>query len=1211
MKPLKLKMCAFGSYVGEETLDFTELGGNGLYLITGETGSGKTTIFDAISYALYGKASGNARNSYKMLRSDYAEGRMKTFVELDFSSGGNIYHIRREIIPHIARKTKEVSYTDSASLLLPDGTVLDRSREIEAKIMEVVGLDRDQFAQIVMIAQNDFLRFLQSGTDDRVKILRRIFGTGALRSFQENLKSRAKSKEDERRVIIRDFEKHGVDHNNARRQLEQWEQEIFTDSEAIAHADEKLAEADKAKEEFAAKIAVAKSLYKVFEDLAAQQAALETHSVKADEMTVLSKRKARGEIALRKVKPFADRYAEAKAAYEKANADLEAVETDLQAATFALEQAEKTIAELPSLEDARSSFAQLQQKWQEAADRFTKLTALAVNHREIVEKQSELDTVRAEFEKTESFIASLPSVEKTKEVLDKLTREWEQKRDKLHKLTLLQVEYSLIAEKLIALSELQDEFATIQETLKSLPSVDDVRQQFSQLLGDIEKSGEKLQLLTVLQSDRNEIAEKQKQLETAQEELVCLHRDYITAKEKYDELYERFILGQAGIIAGTLRDGEPCPVCGSKAHPALAKALHENISDSKLKELLAELEGAKKKADSKSSECAALILVIDTLTAKFNTAFTALFPDSGYEYAKELLDAESEAEMARFQELSEKKSADEISLNKLATQIGELTERQAKLSPKCVALESETETLRNKFMKESGDFLSGVSWEETGPALSDLLAETRTAEETLANKKSADDRAFAVLKENWEVSTSKQKELNDTYLEIKSAVSALTDRFLKDLSAYLPGILWSSSGAKLSTLLSEAQNQVSKFTAEKDATETALAGLIAGWDTAKENRMNCITQLVQAKARKEERETYEQECRRQHDETRVLFASAVTDNGFRDEAEYSADIIPEDEIASISEQLESYYENDRRIRQDINRLTKETAEKEKPDLEKLESEFNAVKAAADALRAERDETKLRLENKIRVLKELKKSADDLANVEREYAAVKSLSDTANGKLDFETYAQMAYFERVLWAANLRLKVMSQNRYFLLRREESGDGRRHMGLEIEVADSYTGKNRSANSLSGGESFMASLSLALGLSDVVQQSTGGIRLDAMFIDEGFGSLDAEVLELAVRTLSDMADGSRMIGIISHVPELRERIDKQVRVEKTHNGSKSNWSFCKRFHLTNDFQISESIIKMIPYLCLNYRNELYIIFKWQMLDSSLTSSLSIASK
>jgi exonuclease SbcC len=222
-------------------------------------------------------------------------------------------------------------------------------------------------------------------------------------------------------------------------------------------------------------------------------------------------------------------------------------------------------------------------------------------------------------------------------------------------------------------------------------------------------------------------------------------------------------------------------------------------------------------------------------------------------------------------------------------------------------------------------------------------------------------------------------------------------------------------------------------------------------------------------------------------------------------------------------------------------------------MEKLNVAAVELKENTDKLHAERDDAKLRLDNTLRVLTELKKSAAALVKIEIEYAALKSLSETANGKLDFETYAQTAYFERVLRAANLRLKMMSQNRYMLLRREESRDGRKRTGLEIEVADSFTGKSRSANSLSGGESFMASLSLALGLSDVVQQTAGGIHLEAMFIDEGFGSLDAEVLELSVRTLSEMAGGKRIIGIIPHVAELRERIDKQVRVEKTISGSK----------------------------------------------------------
>lgn len=1153
MKPLKLKMSAFGSYANEEALDFSELGGNGLYLITGETGSGKTTIFDAISYALFGKASGNARNSYKMLRSDYAEGRTKTFVELDFSSGGNLYRIRREIIPHFARITEEVSYTDNVSLLLPDGTVLDRNREVNAKVLEVVGLDRDQFAQIVMIAQNDFLRFLQSGTEDRVKILRRIFDTGALRFLQENLKSRTKAKEDERKAIIRDFEKYGIDHNNARKQFAQWELEINADSEAIKLADEKLKELDKAKEEFAAKIAVAEGLCKVFEELTTQQTALEAHAAKADEISTLAERHKRGEVAMRKVKPHADKAAETEAAYAKAKTDFDTAQSDAETAALALQLAEKAIAELPPLEKAQSAFDALRQKWQESSDKLNRLIALDGDYKVIVENQTTLDVSKAELETLEAFIATLPTIDKTKEALDQLTREWEREDGKQKKLTVLQAEYDRITNKQSALSALQGELSDLLETIKTLPSLEEVRQQFERLTSDVEKANEKLGVLMGLQTDRSGIAENQKLLEIEQAKLMRRSSDYTSAKGKYDKLYEQFILGQAGIIAGTLHDGEPCPVCGSSYHPAPAKAPDGDISDEKLKELLFDSNQAKEKADHKSSECAALIREIDILTNNFNTAVAAHIPNGSYENTGDLLSTEVSAAKVRCQELSEKKAADEVSLNNLSAQTQATAARQAELSPLCTALHSEVSTLKEKFRQELAIFLPDASWENAGTELSGLLGSTQSAVEEMAAKRSADTIALAELRENWGKSAERQKELKDICTALTSSVSTRIDRFLKDFGALIPGLIWDDANAKLSVLLSETASHVSELTAQKDAEEAAIDQLKTDWDAAKRNQADSNTELAKAKTRLAEREKHEQESRKQHEEAQKLFASAISTNGFENEDAYASSLIPEDELAAIAQQLADYDENGRHIRRDIERLSKETADKDKPDLEKLTSASDEIKNASEALRTERDETKLRLETKSQILKDLKKSADTLVKIEREYAAIKSLSDTANGRLDFETYAQMAYFERVLRAANLRLKVMSQNRYVLLRKEEGGDGRKHMGLEIEVADSYTGKSRSANSLSGGESFMASLSLALGLSDVVQQSAGGIHLDAMFIDEGFGSLDAEVLELSVRTLSDMADGNRIIGIISHVAELRERIDKQVYVEKTHSGSK----------------------------------------------------------
>ncbi|MDR3210283.1 MAG: SMC family ATPase, partial [Oscillospiraceae bacterium] len=227
MKPLKLTVSAFGAFADTQTIDFAALGGSGLYLITGETGSGKTTIFDAISYALFGEASGQARDKYLMLRSDFAGEKTKTYVELTFASGDSRYAIRRTI---------KRAGGQEAELTLPDGTVMSGDRAIKPKIAEIIGLDRNQFAQIVMIAQNDFLRFLQSDTDERVKILRRIFGTGSLKVFQDALKAKARALGDDLEVCRRDFTRREADIYKRAEQFAAWEAQIMSDDAALRAA---------------------------------------------------------------------------------------------------------------------------------------------------------------------------------------------------------------------------------------------------------------------------------------------------------------------------------------------------------------------------------------------------------------------------------------------------------------------------------------------------------------------------------------------------------------------------------------------------------------------------------------------------------------------------------------------------------------------------------------------------------------------------------------------------------------------------------------------------------------------------------------------------------------------------------------------------------------------------------------------------------------
>ncbi|GBU21257.1 exonuclease SbcC [Fibrobacteres bacterium R8-0-B4] len=867
MKPIKLTMSAFGSYAGAETLDFAKLGASGLYLITGETGSGKTTIFDAISFALFGKASGEGRGDrYQALRSDFADAGAKSFVELDFASGGGVYKIRREI----KKSAQEVL------LSLPDGTNLNGVREVSEKIAAVVGLDRDQFAQIVMIAQNDFLRFLQSGTDKRVEILRRIFNTAPLKSFQERLKSHAKNLKDEYDMICRDFERHGVEDPYKRgEQFAALEAQIEADSAELAKYDGLLAEYGVRKAAVDKESGAAEELSKKFSDLDKNKAALASHSANADEMRRLAERRERGETVLRKVKPAADKAAEAFKRYK----------------------------------DAQTARADAKNKEEEA---------------------------RLESEAAKKELAGLSPIDEVRENADKITHDWKTASDEFEKLKKLRTDSDII---------------------------DKTRQR----------------------------------LETRQAEFEELSVEFKRIDDDYKQSNDSFLRNQAGIIAAELTDGEPCPVCGSTEHPAPAKMTDGGVTEAVLNE--------KKDAADKAQ---------DARTRK---------------------------------------------------------------SGECQKLKGELDALENGFIN----------------GLSAIIT--------------------AVNKDN--------------------ACGLLTEAFTR------------------------SQKSVGKLSIDKQNAEKELSELAIRKEKAAARNIDAERSYESACTLSKEREAKENEAKALCDQASACYRNALDANGIKDKTEYAAALVTEEALSDMAKQLADYEKIDTQLKHDINRLTEETSGREKPDMEKLKADNSKITDAINELNKARDEVRIRNEKTKQTLSELRRCEKEFIKTDKEYADAKQLSNIANGRLDFETYAQTAYFDRVLRAANLRLGLMSQSRYALLRKTEGGDMRKSTGLDLEVSDAYTGKRRGANTLSGGESFMASLSLALGLSDVVQQSAGGVRLDAMFIDEGFGTLDTDVLELAVSTLSNMANSGRIIGIISHVAELRERIEKQVRVEKTMRGSRISQS------------------------------------------------------
>ncbi|MDD4542949.1 MAG: AAA family ATPase, partial [Clostridia bacterium] len=1043
MKPLILKMCAFGCYANEETLDFAKLSDKGLYLITGETGSGKTTIFDAISYALFGEASGFARSNSKMLRSDYAKDRTITFVEFTFSSDNKIFKIRRDITPQFHRNTDEVTYKENASLLLPDGTTISRTRDVSDKIIEIIGLNQSQFAQIVMIAQNDFLHFLLSSTDERVKILRHIFNTNILKYFQDELKSRSKYKDEERKRVIRDFEKYNVNYNNSKQQFKQWESEIADYNKEIEEIDEKLKEYDKTKDTLTTQLAKAENLYKVFENLAKQQETLKEHNLKSDEMYILSQHQKRGEVALHKVKHIADNFYEAEISHKKALLEYESAKSEVETAEQSLQSANKVISELPPLEEAQSKFEDIKSKWQEIFDKMNKLSKLDKDYSNIIEKQSNLETISSELNKVEVIIANLPSKEKTKEDLDKLIISLGKENEKLSKLTSLQDEYNNIVNKQNNLTTYQDEYKTLTDTIKGLPSLEEAKKQFDQLLKDITEIGQEMEALTTLQSDLKVINDKKQILIEVQTKLINLNNNYNIAKEKYDNLNELFILGQAGLIAKTLRDGEPCPVCGSSNHPSPAKAPDSDISDIKLKELLSNSEGAKKVVDQKSKDCASLITEISLLEKQFNKNFLSHYQDYTEVNIEEFITDELAKTRIYYQELIERKPIDENYLTELTNQTENSVKREIELKQKCSTLDTEVSTLKNKFLNDNKALLS-TTWDSVGTLLTNMLQNTQTIIDDLKIKESTDTQLFSELKENWENATNKQKDLYSNKIALESSITTQIGIFIKDCSEHISDVVWDSVGEKLSVLLKATKDNESELSSKKGNDEITLNNLKKHWEEARNEQTKCNTELAKKIASKEERTKHEHDCMKKYEETQKLFVAAISKNNFNDEQDYLESLITEEELFEISNKVTTYEENGKQIKFEIKRLIEETANKEKPDLEKMKLDLDEVKENTKALRNNRDEIKSQLDRKVDILKELSNSAKELSIIENEYAIIKSLSDTANGKLDFETYAQMAYFERVLRAANQRLKVMSQNRYILLRKNESDDGRKRMG-----------------------------------------------------------------------------------------------------------------------------------------------------------------------
>ena len=926
MRPLRLTLSAFGPYAAQTTLDLEKLGRGGLYLITGDTGAGKTTIFDAITYALYDHSSSGIREG-SMLRCKYADDKTPTFVELEFEVHGVRYMVRRN--PEYQRpKTRGEGMTTEkadATLTYPDDRPpVTKAKDVTAAVQEIIGLDYNQFSQIVLIAQGQFTKLLNASTEERSRIFRKLFRTQRYAQLQERLQAEAAAL-------------------NQQRTAQNAKLDSLLGGLQFA-PDDPDAEALRV--------------------LCAQ-------TVPETALTLLDALTARQAAALE----------EAGTALQTTEAQLDTVQRQLGAAAQAQRLAQQLTARQAELAAARPALDAARAE----ADRHAGDAA-------------QLDALTAQVTQAQSALAAY-------DALDALCRQQTEARDAA-RLAAAQAH-----KRRTQLDSLNAALAAAETELSALADADTRLLALQTHSTQLAQRGE---ALAKLEQRLAECQHQAKRAHKAQESYRAAAAAQDEARTRQNTLERAFLDAQAGLLAESLTEGAPCPVCGSTHHPARALLPHTAPTQ-------AQVEAARQAAAAADRQA--------------QTASAA---------AQSALAAANEAK------ISLRRDAETLLPERFTAPEGTV--------PLTFAL------------------MTNVLAEETAAlqtAQADCAAQCRQAE--------ADCRRKAQLESDRQAKTRQRPALEQAAAEADRSAAAQNAG-----ADALEGQIAERRAALPYPRRADAQAALDKLEADRSALRT-------GMDTA-QRRLKQAEQSVAA-------------------------------------AEAAVDALTAQQTA---------------------------AQKELParSAEELTAQQTELTAARETLRSREKQLSAQLLPNRKTAAQYRAAAEARQTLESRWQWVSALAATAGGtltskqKIKLEAYIQMNYLDRILRYANTRLMQMTAGQYEL-ERIGAENQRSQSGLDLGVIDHYNGTRRNVKTLSGGESFKASLALALGLSDEVQSAAGGIRLDTLFLDEGFGSLDEESLEQAMRVLAGLTEGDRLVGIISHVSALKDRIDRQVVVRKARTG------------------------------------------------------------
>lgn len=1076
MKPTKLVMQAFGAYAEQTEIDFTQFEEKGLFLICGDTGAGKTTIFDAISYALYGEASGSYRDT-KNLKSEYVDKKVESFVDFYFTHQGKDYHVcRKPSFKYTNRNGKPDEQAEKVIFYQPDGTTLEGAKNVDGTkekpgaIPQLLNMDAGQFMQVAMIAQGEFWKLLNAKTNERTEILRTIFQTDAYKKLELKLKNRmdvsfAARKEKEqsisqsfREVKVEPAEiSEGISGILTEDLAEDSEEHPRSVVQRICDLQEKLQDS--------------KSVWNIEEMLTLLQAIIGEDTEKAKQKeTVLVQaeeelQKLQGTLVSAKDNnAILERYARTKEEREV----LESQKGLFEERRIQLDRTKQATYKVKPEYDAWSA---KEHEWERTKQLITD------GAQTLADCQTRAGMADAKVKETEAL---RPEAEQCQKIVDKVREEEPRYKER----EMLQHELGQIQLQLAAQEQQEVELGTAEQTLQKrigeLQEQQAMWKEEPQQLAQAQAAHDKL---LDSQKKTESIAKnlipawrrKQQELEEAQREYRKNQDAYESAKEAFTHADRLYRANLVGILASDLAEGDPCPVCGATHHEKLATLVEASVTEEQCKELKAVEE---KKLDAFNQATASASSLRADVQVK------------GQQIKEEIRGYMTPEFIGGVEALEELIVSFERQREKLVDTVAQSRERLDTLQQNCEKLR-EVEAM---LARAQGTEMARLAEQRKS------LVEER---QSLIAKQAASQATLAALQ-------------TLSYPDWEAAMQA---------------------GNHALARVKEIQTALDTAAKEKKSADEAVARVQASIATQKQALEQQKSDAQMLKQRLNEKLTA---C--QFASVEEMQAQVATDAEIHAEEAKLADYDKKvTEVAARLSQLEQ--EQDARHRTLV-------------DLEQLQQEHTSKRVQVETLRTALQAITFRIQNNCekqqniraqQVAYEKAKKENDTSY--RLYTLVSG--QTRNGKITFEQYIQAAGFDSILQAANRHLLPMSDNQFQLYRQTNAVGKQTNTFLDLEVLDISTGKRRPVGNLSGGESFKASLSLALGLSDTIAENRGGIQMDALFVDEGFGTLDSKSLEETKDALLSMSGENKLVGIISHRDELMD-IPQKLRVTKGRGGS-----------------------------------------------------------